>query len=184
MTLPLDDLREHVRSALGPDVLVAVDARYARDDGVEGPFPPGLVVRPTATEQIAELVRLCHSLAVPLSPRGAGTGTVGGCLADHGGVVLDLAALTRLEIDERSLLAEVQPGVITADLHAAAEARGLFYPPDPASLKSAASAATSRPTRAARARASTASPATSCSASTSSPAPANLCASATVQSRA
>ena len=135
MTLPLDDLREHVRSALGADVLVAVDARYARDDGVEGPFPPGLVVRPTATEQIAELVRLCHALAVPLSPRGAGTGTVGGCLADHGGVVLDLAGLTRLEIDERSLLAEVQPGVITADLHAAAEARGLFYPPDPASLK-------------------------------------------------
>jgi glycolate oxidase len=133
--LPLDDLRERVRAALGADVLVADDPRYARDDGVEGPFPPGLVVRPTARDQVAELVRLCHALAVPLSPRGAGTGTVGGCLADHRGVVLDLAGLTRLEIDERSLLAEVEPGVITADLHAAAEARGLFYPPDPASLK-------------------------------------------------
>lgn len=133
--LPLDTLREQVRAALGADVLPPDLARYARDDGAEGPFLPGLVVRPSSADQVVELVRLCHALAVPLSPRGAGTGTVGGCLADHGGVVLDLAALTRLEIDERSLLAEVEPGVITADLHAAAEARGLFYPPDPASLK-------------------------------------------------
>jgi glycolate oxidase len=70
------------------------------------------------------------------SPRGAGTGTVGGCLADHGGVVLDLTGLDRiLDIDERSLLAEVEPGVINATLQAAVEARGLLYPPDPASWK-------------------------------------------------
>jgi glycolate oxidase subunit GlcD len=136
MPLPLDTLRERVRRALGDAVLPADDGRYARDDGAEGPFPPGLVVRPTARAQVAELVGLCHALAVPLSPRGAGTGTVGGCLADHGGVVLDLAGLDRiLDIDERSLLAEVEPGVVCAALHAAAEARGLFYPPDPASLK-------------------------------------------------
>jgi glycolate oxidase len=135
VALALDDLRERVRATLGADVLVDGDPRYARDDGAEGPFPPGLVVRPTAREQVAELVRLCHAFAVPLSPRGAGTGTVGGCLADHGGVVLDLASLKRLDLDERSLLAEVEPGVINADLQAAAEARGLFYPPDPASLK-------------------------------------------------
>jgi glycolate oxidase len=129
-------LRERVRAALGESVLAADDGRYARDDGVEGPFPPGLVVRPRGAAEICELVALCHELAVPLSPRGAGTGTVGGCLADHGGVVLDLAGMDRiLDIDERSLLAEVEPGVITATLHAAAEARGLFYPPDPASLK-------------------------------------------------
>lgn len=135
-SLPLDGLRERLRAALGAEVLVADDARYARDDGAEGPFPPGLVVRPRERAQVAELVALCHALAVPLSPRGAGTGTVGGCLADHGGVVLDLAGLDRiLDIDERSLLAEVEPGVINAALQAAVEARGLFYPPDPASWK-------------------------------------------------
>ncbi|MBK7830151.1 FAD-linked oxidase C-terminal domain-containing protein [Nannocystis sp.] len=134
--MTLERLRERVRAALGDAVLVADDGRYARDDGVEGPFVPGLVVRPRAREEVAELVALCHAHAVPLSPRGTGTGTVGGCLADHGGVVLDLAGLDRiLDIDERSLLAEVEPGVITATLHAAALARGLFYPPDPASLK-------------------------------------------------
>ncbi len=134
--LPLDALRERVIAALGADVLVADVTRYARDDGVEGPFPPGLVVRPRERAQVSELVALCHALAVPLSPRGAGTGTVGGCLADHGGVVLDLAGLDRiLDIDERSLLAEVEPGVINATLQSVVEARGLFYPPDPASWK-------------------------------------------------
>lgn len=134
--LPLDALRERLRAALGAELLVADDPRYARDDGDEGPFPPGLVVRPRERAEVAELVALCHALAVPLSPRGAGTGTVGGCLADHGGVVLDLAGLDRiLDIDERSLLAEVEPGVVNAALQAAALARGLFYPPDPASWK-------------------------------------------------
>ncbi len=134
--MTLERLRERVRVALGDGVFVADDGRYARDDGVEGPFVPGLVVRPRSSAEVVELVALCHADAIPLSPRGAGTGTVGGCLADHGGVVLDLAGLDRiLDIDERSLLAEVEPGVITASLHAAVEARGLFYPPDPASLK-------------------------------------------------
>ncbi len=134
--MTLERLRERVRAALGDGVFAADDGRYARDDGVEGPFVPGLVVRPRSSAEVVELVALCHEHAIPLSPRGAGTGTVGGCLADHGGVVLDLAGLDRiLDIDERSLLAEVEPGVITASLHAAVEARGLFYPPDPASLK-------------------------------------------------
>ncbi len=134
--LPLDELREHIVAALGSGVVVPTDPRYARDDGAEGPFEPGLVVRPQVAEHVHELLRLCHALRVPLSPRGAGTGTVGGCLADHGGVVLDLSALDRLiDIDERSLLAMVEPGLITAQLHRAANERGLFYPPDPASLK-------------------------------------------------
>ncbi|HEY8376744.1 MAG TPA: FAD-linked oxidase C-terminal domain-containing protein [Nannocystis sp.] len=134
--MDLDTLQERIRAELGPDVLVADREPYSRDDGAEGPYMPGLVVRPRSRAEVAPLVRLCHDLGVPLSPRGAGTGTVGGCLADHGGVVLDLGGLRRiLDIDERSMLAVVEPGVLTADLHAAVEARGLFYPPDPASLK-------------------------------------------------
>ncbi len=133
---PLDVLRDRVRAELGAEVLVDDPGPYARDDGAEGPFMPGLVVRPQVRDQVALLVRLCHELGVPLSPRGAGTGTVGGCLADHGGVVLDLAGLKRiLDIDGRSMLVSVEPGVLTGDLHRAVEAQGLFYPPDPASLK-------------------------------------------------
>ena len=71
-----------------------------------------------------------------MTARGAGYGYVGGCVPSRGGVALSLARMNRvLELDTRDFVAVVQPGVITGDLQAAARARGLFYPPDPASLK-------------------------------------------------
>ena len=95
-----------------------------------------LVVMPASAQQIAAIARLCHEMRVPLVPRGAGTGYTGGAVPVRGGVVLSLERLDRiLEIDEENLLAVVEPAVITGDLQAAVEARGLFYPPDPQSLK-------------------------------------------------
>ncbi len=132
----LDDLHHSLVTRLGAEIVVVDREPYARDDGAEGPFPPGLVLRPQQRSEIAEIVALCRAHRIPLSPRGAGTGTVGACLADHGGVVLDLAGLDAIiDIDGRSLLATVEPGVITARLQAEATALGLFYPPDPASFK-------------------------------------------------
>ena len=73
---------------------------------------------------------------MPLVVRGAGTGYTGGAVPVRGGVVLSMERLNRiLEIDDENLLAVVQPNVITRELQDAVEARGLFYPPDPASLK-------------------------------------------------
>ncbi len=132
----LGRLRSHIVDELGKQVLVEQLDKYTHDDGSEGPFVPGLVVRPTERGQVVSLVAWCYAHGVPLSPRGAGTGTVGGCLADHGGVVLDLSGLDRIiVIDEPSMLVEAEPGVVTALLHCQVESRGLLYPPDPASLK-------------------------------------------------
>jgi glycolate oxidase len=76
---------------------------------------------------------------VPLVVRGAGSGYTGGSVPLRGGVVLSMERLNRiLEIDEENLLAVVQPNVVTGDLQDAVEARGLFYPPDPASLRQSA----------------------------------------------
>ena len=73
---------------------------------------------------------------MPLVPRGAGTGYTGGSVPTRGGVVLSLERMNRiLEIDEANLLAVVEPNVITGDLQDAVEKVGLFYPPDPASLR-------------------------------------------------
>jgi glycolate oxidase len=73
---------------------------------------------------------------MPLVVRGAGTGYTGGAVPVHGGVVLSMERFDRIvEIDEENLLVVVQPHVITRTLQDAVEARGLFYPPDPASLK-------------------------------------------------
>jgi glycolate oxidase len=97
--------------------------------------PPDVVVIPANTEQIASIARLCDAERVPLVVRGAGTGFTGGAVPTRGGVLLSMERLNRiLEIDELNLLAVVEPNVINGDLQNAVEQRGLFYPPDPASL--------------------------------------------------
>jgi glycolate oxidase len=73
---------------------------------------------------------------VPFVPRGGGTGYTGGAVPVRGGLVISLERMNRiLEIDEDNLVAVVEPNVVTGDLQAAVERVGLFYPPDPASLK-------------------------------------------------
>lgn len=111
---------------------------YGQDALGQG-HPPDLVVLPAGAQQVASVVRLCVAHRVPIVARGAGTGYTGGAVPTHGGVVLSMERMHRiLEIDELNLLAVVEPNVITADLQRAVEARGLFYPPDPASLEQSA----------------------------------------------
>jgi glycolate oxidase len=110
-------------------------ARYSRDASTYGPFPPEAVVLPSSAEEIAVVLRLAYEHGFPVTPRGAGTGLTGGALPVCGGVVLSTERMQRiLEIDEENLLAVVEPGVVTGTLQQALAGRGLFYPPDPASL--------------------------------------------------
>jgi len=108
---------------------------YGRD-ALQIGHPADLVLLPADTAEIAAIARACNEARVPLVVRGAGTGYTGGAVPVRGGVVVSMERLNRiLEIDEDNLLAVVQPNVITRELQDAVEARGLFYPPDPASLK-------------------------------------------------
>ncbi len=88
-------------------------------------------------EEVRAVLAWARERRVPVTPRGAGTGMTGGALAVRGGVVLSTERMTRVvEIDEEDLVAVVEPGVVLGDLQAMVEERGLFYPPDPASLTS------------------------------------------------
>ena len=108
---------------------------YGQDALGQG-HPPGLVVLPGNSQEIAAIARLCNEHLVPLVVRGAGTGYTGGAVPTHGGVVVSMERLNRiLEIDQANLLAVVEPHVIIGDLQRAVERVGLFYPPDPASLE-------------------------------------------------
>ncbi len=96
----------------------------------------GAVVLPGSTAEVAEVIRLANRERVPIVVRGAGTGMSGGSIPDEGSIVLCVTRMDRIkEIDLVNLVAVVEPAVITADLQAQVEAHGLFYPPDPASLK-------------------------------------------------
>lgn len=121
------------RVSLGPDTL----ERYAADESTRLRAVPAAVLRPRSTEEVAEALRWASAGPFAVVPRGAGTGVAGGAVAVGGGVVLSTERLDRiLEIDEENLTATCEPAVVTGRLHEAVEARGLFYPPDPASLDS------------------------------------------------
>ena len=91
---------------------------------------------PESPEEIASILRLANEENFPVIPRGAGTATTGAPLAACGGLVLSLARLNRiLEINPEDLVAVVEPGVFNGVFKREVEARGLFYPPDPASYE-------------------------------------------------
>lgn len=95
-----------------------------------------VVVFPSGPKEISEIAKLCNEKRIPMVPRGAGTGYTGGAVPLHGGVVIALDRLNRIiEIDEENLLVVAESNVVTGDIQDAVEKVGLFYPPDPASLK-------------------------------------------------
>ncbi|MGA3164177.1 MAG: FAD-linked oxidase C-terminal domain-containing protein [Verrucomicrobiota bacterium] len=95
---------------------------------------PDAVALPRSTQSVSALLRFANRHGIPVTPRGAGHGYVGGCVPVRGGIVLSLERMNRIkEINAADFVAVVQPGVNTQTLQKAVERRGLFYPPDPAS---------------------------------------------------
>lgn len=108
---------------------------YTVDESGLGHLPIDAVALVESREEIELVLRLAREHRLVVTPRGAGTGMTGGALAARGGLVLSTERMIRIrEIDEDDLVAVVEPGVVTGVLADEAEARGLFYPPDPASL--------------------------------------------------
>ncbi len=97
---------------------------------------PGAVVFPHTTEEVAGCVKLARQTGVPVVTRGSGTGLSGGSVPVEGCLVLCVAQMDRiLDLDEKNLTIHAQCGVITKEIDDAAQAVGLFYPPDPGSMK-------------------------------------------------
>ena len=105
-------------------------------DAAEIGSTPEIVLFPTSTFEVAEIVRFSHTERIPITARGAGTGYSGGAVALSGGIVLSVEEMNQIiSIDSSNHTALVESGVITNDLDLAANEHGLFYPPDPASHK-------------------------------------------------
>jgi len=97
---------------------------------------PGVVVFPRSTAQVADCVRIAAAAGVPIVTRGSGTGLSGGSVPGADSLVICLVEMNSiLEIDARNLTLRAQSGVITQRIDEAAAPLGLFYPPDPGSLK-------------------------------------------------
>jgi glycolate oxidase len=97
---------------------------------------PEVVVFARSTNDVSELLKFASKEKIPVTARGAGFGYVGSCVPVRKGIALSLMRMNRIkELHFADAMAIVEPGVITADLKAAARAQKLFYPPDPASMK-------------------------------------------------
>ena len=89
--------------------------------------PPDAVAFPRSTRAVADILKFANRHHIPVTARGAGHGYVGGCVPVRGGIALSLARMKRIrEISRSDFVAVVQPGVITAELQDAAEAKGWY----------------------------------------------------------
>ena len=108
--------------------------QYGRDETEDLLYIPEVVVKPGTPEEVSAILMLANKEQIPVTPRAAGTGLSGGALPLFGGIVLSVERFNKIiQIDERNLQAIVEPGVINEVFQLALAAKGLFYPPDPAS---------------------------------------------------
>lgn len=95
---------------------------------------PDVVVFPTSTQQVVEIVKMCNQYDVPFVPRGAGTSLAGGCLPVGGGVMISLTRMRQiLEVNVRDRYAVVEPGLVNVHLTQRLKETGYHYAPDPSS---------------------------------------------------
>jgi glycolate oxidase len=134
-----DRLLEQLRQIVGAEnVLTSPEdlIPYSFDGTAALQQLPGCVVFPARPEQISEILRLANTHRIGVVTRGSGTGLSGGSIPSKDCIVLCTVKMDRiLELDRANLTMLVEPGVTTISIADAAVAAGLFYPPDPGSMK-------------------------------------------------
>jgi len=97
---------------------------------------PDGVIYPETTEQVSEIMKIASANHIPIVTRGSGSNLCGGTTPLSGGIVMVMHRMNKIiEVDMENLTATVQPGVITGHFSKHIEDLGLFYPPDPSSMK-------------------------------------------------
>ncbi len=138
MSLPANTLRR-LAEIVGPaNLQQSPEERlaYSFDATAMLAHQPEAIVFVESAQQISDVLKLANTDGFKVVPRGSGTNLSGGTVPTDNCVVLVTVKMDRiLEIDPRNLTALVQPGVLTARIDEAAAAHGLFYPPDPGSMK-------------------------------------------------
>ena len=129
-------IAEQLKAIVGPDRFFMgenIDPAYSHDEmPIYGKKLPDAVCEVESTEEVAAIMKICNENKIPVTPRGAGTGLVGGAVPLCGGVIICTARMNHiLSYDMKNLCVHTQVGVRLCDLAADAAAHGLFYPPDP-----------------------------------------------------
>jgi glycolate oxidase len=134
MNADLESAMLCLKAELPGRILLDENARFAASyDNLRISRLPDVVVRVHEAADVGRCLAIAHQYGISVTTRGAGSSATGSAVPVNAGIVLDLSPLRDFSIDVTSRMASVEAGVVTADLQAAAEAKGLFYPPDPSS---------------------------------------------------
>ena len=129
------ELIEQLKAAAPGHLLTGdeINEDYAHDEmPIYGKRMPDALLMATSTEEIAAVMKICNENLIPVTPRGAGTGLVGGCVPMYGGVVIDTTKMKQiLEYDLDNFIVKIQPGVLLQELADDCAKQGYLYPPDP-----------------------------------------------------
>jgi D-lactate dehydrogenase (cytochrome) len=110
----------------------AVREQHGHGEGMADAALPDVVVFPHTNEEVASIVRLCHTARIPVIAFGIGTSLEGHVAALYGGVCVDLSRMDRmLEVNAQDLDCRVQAGVTREQVNAELKGTGLFFPIDP-----------------------------------------------------
>ena len=128
----LRDVLEASSLVVDEDVMAAYSADRAT---AVAPGRPIALVRARDTFEVQSVLKVASRLRIPVVPRGLGTGLSGGATAIDGCIVLSTERMRSLDIDAPAMIATVGPGIRNVELKDAANAEGLWYPPDPSSFE-------------------------------------------------
>ncbi|MFC6687969.1 FAD-linked oxidase C-terminal domain-containing protein [Jhaorihella thermophila] len=128
---------QRLREVLPPDAVIDDDSEtrvYECDALTAYKCPPMLAVLPGSTQEVSDVLRICHEEGVPVVPRGSGTSLAGGALPTADSVILGVARMNDvLEVDYENRFIRVQSGRTNLSVTGAVEEEGFFYAPDPSS---------------------------------------------------
>ena len=133
---------EHFRFIVGKNNILTSKvnlATYSYDATADMPTgSPEVIVMPTSTEQVQDVVNVARKNGIAIYPRGAGTNLSGVTIPVEHGIVLSLQKMDKiLEVDAENLTATVQPGVVIQELNNVIAPENLLYPPDPGTVATA-----------------------------------------------
>ncbi len=133
-----EKLIQRIKDIVGKDGVLTEpeDLAAYSYDGTFEEHSPDLVVLPRTTQQVSKLIMLASEESIPVVPRGMASGLAAASVPFSGGIALSMTRMNQiLEIDKLNSVARVEAGIVTADLQSAVEKQGLFYPPDPSSIR-------------------------------------------------
>ncbi len=117
------------RVTVGEDIL----PEYYHDEMPEyGVYAPEIFVEVINTAEVSAVMKYANENNIPVTVRGAGTGLAGGATCKYGGILLSIMKMNKIyDVDRKNQTITCEPGALLLDVQAAANAEGLFYPPDP-----------------------------------------------------